>query len=125
LKVIGIVFLNVNHTKDNLMAGKSPTQLTLAKLQKDSYPLVQVVEKWNSWGRVRVDLFGIIDVLAISEEGDTVAIQTTSLTNVGARIKKISDSEAIKHIRKAGWTVLVHGWYKKNNRWHVKEVDVS
>ena len=107
------------------MAGKSPTQLTLAKLQKDSYPLVQVVEKWNSWGRVRVDLFGIIDVLAISEEGDTVAIQTTSLTNVGARIKKISDSEAIKHIRKAGWTVLVHGWYKKNNRWHVKEVDVS
>ena len=83
------------------------------------------MEKWNSFGRVRVDLFGIIDVLAISEEGDTVAIQTTSLTNVGARIKKISDSEAIKHIRKARWTVLVHGWYKKNNRWHVKEVDVS
>ena len=107
------------------MAGKSPTQLTLAKLQKDHYPLAQVVEKWNSFGRVRVDLFGIIDVLAISEKGDTVAIQTTSLTNVGARLKKIGDSEAIKHIRKAGWTVLVHGWYKKNNRWYVKEVNLS
>ena len=83
------------------------------------------MEKWNSWGRVRVDLFGIIDVLAISEEGDTVAIQTTSLSNVGARIKKIGDSEAIGHLRKANWTILVHGWYKKNNRWHVKEVNVS
>jgi hypothetical protein len=107
------------------MAGKSPTQLTLAKLQKENYPLVQVVEKWNSWGRVRVDLFGCIDVLAISEDGNTVAIQTTSLSNVSARIKKIKDSTAICHIRKANWTVLVHGWYKKNNRWHVKEVDVS
>ena len=37
----------------------SPTQLTLKKLQKENYPLSQVVEKWNSWGRVRVDLFGI------------------------------------------------------------------
>lgn len=83
------------------------------------------MEKWNSWGRVRVDLFGCIDVLAISEDGNTVAIQTTSLSNVSARIKKIKDSNAIGHIRKASWTVLVHGWYKKNNRWHVKEVDVS
>jgi len=83
------------------------------------------VEKWNSWGRVRVDLFGCIDVLAISEDGNTVAIQTTSLSNVSARIKKIKDSNAIGHIRKAGWTVLVHGWYKKNNRWQVREVDVS
>lgn len=83
------------------------------------------MEKWNSWGRVRVDLFGCIDVLAISEDGNTVAIQTTSLSNVSARIKKIKDSNAIGHIRKAGWTVLVHGWYKKNNRWQVREVDVS
>ena len=83
------------------------------------------MEKWNSWGRVRVDLFGCIDVLAISEDGNTVAIQTTSLSNVSARIKKIKDSNAIGHIRKAGWIVLVHGWYKKNNRWQVREVDVS
>jgi len=103
----------------------SPTQLTLKKLQKENYPLSQVVEKWNSWGRVRVDLFGIIDVLAISDEGNTVAIQTTSLSNTGARIKKIGNSNAIGYLRKAGWTVLVHGWYKKNNRWHVKEVDLS
>lgn len=107
------------------MAGKSPTQLTLAKLQKENYPLVQIVEKWNSWGRVRQDLFGFIDVLAINEEGNTVAIQTTTLANIGARIKKISDSDNVSHVRKAGWTIIVHGWYKKNNRWHVKEVDVS
>lgn len=107
------------------MAGKSPTQLTLAKLQKDNYPLVQIVEKWNSWGRVRQDLFGFIDVLAIDEEGNTVAIQTTSASNVSARIKKIADSDNVKHVRNAGWKILVHGWYKQNNRWHVKEVDVS
>ena len=107
------------------MAGKSPTQLTLAKLQKENYRQVQIVEKWNSWGRVRVDLFGIIDVIAISDEFETVGIQTTTLNNIGARIKKIGDSEAVGDLRKAGWKIHVHGWYKKNNRWHVKEVDVS
>jgi hypothetical protein len=107
------------------MMATSPTQLTLKKLQKENYPLSQVVEKWNSWGRVRVDLFGIIDVLAISETGETVGIQTTTLTNVGARLKKIANSESIKHLRDAEWRIIVHGWYKKNNRWHVKEVDVS
>ena len=44
---------------------------------------------------------------------------------MGARIKKISDSESVKYVRKAGWKILVWGTYKQNNRWQIKEVDVS
>ncbi len=66
-----------------------------------------------------------IDILAITEEGQVVAVQVTSKSNMGARIKKIADSEAVKYVRKAGWKIFVWGTYKQNNRWQVKEVDVS
>ena len=67
------------------------------------------------------------DILAV-KDGETVAIQVTSKSNMSARIKKISrDIEPhTKNLREANWTLLVHGWFKnKSNRWEVKEVDVS
>ena len=59
----------------------SPTARTLKKL-KDSgdYPLVAIVERWNNWAKIRQDLFGIIDLLAIDSKGNTVGIQVTSYT---------------------------------------------
>jgi hypothetical protein len=115
---------------------KSPTQCTLDLLRKDC-DAVQVVEHWQSFfGRkggpkkritgVRKDLFGIIDVLALRGE-ETIAVQSTSWANVSARVKKISNSENIAAVRKAGWKILVHGWRKneQTNRYECKTVDVS
>ena len=44
----------------------SPTQRTLKRLrEKEEYPLVTIVERWNAFAKIRQDLFGIIDILAI------------------------------------------------------------
>ena len=101
----------------------SPTQRTLAHLRAAGYPLVQVVEKWIPQARRRVDLYGIADVLAVGE--DIVAVQSTSGSNVSARVAKITESEALPILRKAGIRVLVHGWRKVRGRWQLREVELS
>ena len=103
----------------------SPTQLTLRKLRADGWPLVAVVEHWVPGANIRRDLFDLVDVLAVGPAG-TLAVQTTSATNVAARIRKIADSPNIAAIREAGWTFHVHGWRKKGGRWELhREEDVS
>ena len=107
------------------MAKTSPTQRTLARLRKENCDLVEVCERWCAFSRRRKDLFGIIDILAI-HKGDTIAIQVTSYSNIGARVKKITESPALPFLRDAGWTILVEGWKKeKNGRYTSKIVDLS
>ena len=102
----------------------SPTSLTLRYLREQGYT-AEVTEKWNPHARIRHDLFGIIDVLAL-RGSETLAVQTTSASNVPARIRKIAESEHIAAIRDAGWTVHVHGWKKVGNKWTLhRNEDVS
>ena len=102
----------------------SPTQRTLAKLRKEGYRAA-VVEKWNPHAKIRQDLFGVVDVPAI-REGETLAVQSTSGSNVSSRVNKIAESEATQDIREAGWRFVVHGWRKNaKGRWQCREVDVS
>ena len=99
---------------------------TLKKLRDSGdYPLVAIVERWNNFAKVRQDLFGIIDLLAVDTKGNTVGIQVTSYSNISARVKKMEDSDAIHHLRNANWVLLVQGWHKKNNKWVCREVDIS
>jgi hypothetical protein len=102
---------------------KSPTQLSLEKLKEEGYT-AQVVERWNSFARVRVDLFGFIDIIGL-KDGETLAVQATSYTNISARVKKITEHENLAAVRKAGWRLEIWGWRKVNNRWTVKVVDIS
>jgi len=102
----------------------SPTQRTLRHLRAAGYPLVQVVERWNPHAKVRQDLFGVVDVLAVGS--DIVGVQATSGSNVAARVRKLTDSPALPVLRKAGVRVLVHGWRKAaSGRWTLREVDLS
>lgn len=102
----------------------SPTQRSKALLEKDGY-LVAIVEKWNPHARVRQDLFGLVDLVAI-KPGETVGVQTTSYSNLSARVRKIADHENVDAVREAGWKILVHGWRKNaKNRWEVVVKDVS
>lgn len=101
----------------------SPTQRSLAYLRAAGYPLVQVVERWNAFAKVRQDLFGIIDVVAVGP--DIVGVQATSASNVAARVAKITESEALPILRKAGIRVVVHGWAKRKGRFALREIDLS
>lgn len=101
----------------------SPTQRSLKLLREKGYT-VAVVEHWNSFVNKRFDLFGFIDLLAL-KDGETLAVQTTSYSNVSARINKIADHENVAAVRKAGWSIHVHGWHKVGRFWQVREVDLS
>ena len=101
----------------------SPTQLSIAKLKKEGW-CVGVVEHWNAFARIRQDLFGFIDIVALRGE-ETLAVQTTSYSNVSSRVHKIADHENTPFVRKAGWSIHVHGWHKVGNRWQCREVDCS
>ena len=111
--------------KKRKKSSKSPTELTLAELRKTA-SAVQVVEKWNPHARIRQDLFGFVDVLAIIGS-ETVAVQSTSWDNVSTRAKKIAQSPLVAFVRDAGWRILIHGWRKnpKSNRYELKTLDVS
>ncbi len=101
----------------------SPTQLTLKHLRSLGY-LAEVTEHWNAWARRRVDLFGFVDVLGVGPEG-TIAVQTTSSSNMAARVKKIAESENTAFLRKAGWEIQVWGWRKKAGKYVLRVVDCS
>jgi hypothetical protein len=104
---------------------RSPSALT-AELLKEQGWLVWTVERWIPGARIRVDLFGILDQIAI-RDGEVIGLQPTSWANVGARVKKIADSEHIGEVRKLGWALHVYGWKldPKTKQWVHKIVDVS
>jgi hypothetical protein len=101
----------------------TPTQRTLKKLRDDGW-IAEVVERWVPGANIRKDLFGWIDIMAL-RDGQTLAVQCTSYSNMSARVKKIEESETIAEVRKAGWYVWVIGWRKVNNRWTDRTVDCS
>jgi hypothetical protein len=103
----------------------SPTRRSLEHLRKSGADLVAVVERWNPHAKIRQDLFGCVDVLAIHGE-TTIAVQATSGSNVASRVTKLTESPALPVMRAAGWRILVHGWRKAaNGRWVLREVDCS
>lgn len=102
----------------------SPTQRSL-KAWRDRGYMAAVVEKWNPHARIRQDLFGCVDLLVVGH-GETIAVQTTSYSNVSARVKKIREMpEVIAELHKAGWRVIVEGWHKPQNRWVCREVEIQ
>lgn len=101
----------------------SPTQRSLKYLREQGYT-AEVTEKWNQWAKIRQDLFGIIDLVAI-KEGVTLGVQTTSYSNMSARRTKILESENYKKLKQANWEIHVHGWKKKKNgRYELKQYEL-
>lgn len=109
---------------------RTPTQSSLAVLRAHGYAC-WIVEHWNSFTRRRVDLFGAWDILALRKD-EVLFVQTTSGSNVAARVRKIAYNEYTPAIREAGVRMEVHGWSKrkvkrggKAERWVQRVVDVS
>lgn len=91
--------------------GMSPTQRTLKHYRGHGY-IVGITEHWNPHAFIRQDLFGFIDVLAITAT-ITVAIQATSTGNMGARVNKILALPAAKLWAQGKKRyIIVIGWKK-------------
>lgn len=102
----------------------SPTQRSLKLLRAAGYQAA-IVEHWNPFARIRQDLYGFIDIIAVGE-GETVGVQTTTSSNMAARATKIRLSTSLPALLRSGWRIVVHGWVKrKNGRWEVREEEIS
>ena len=101
----------------------TPTQRSLKHLRADGWTAA-VVERWNPHARIRQDLFGFIDILAI-RDGETLAVQTTSASSMAARVKKIENHINLADVKRAGWAIHVHGWRKNaKNRWVLRTEEI-
>ena len=83
----------------------TPTQRSLEALREAGY-LPVVVERWNPFAKIRQDLWGWCDILAI-RKGEVLAVQVTSTGNVSARVKKIQESDTVAKVREAGIRIEV------------------
>lgn len=97
---------------------KSPTARSLEQLRNNGW-ICQVVERWNAFARVRQDLFGFIDIVAICPHRGIVGVQSTTASNASARIAKIKAEPKAQIWLNAGGRIIVHGW-KKNGKRHEK-----
>lgn len=94
----------------------SPTQRTLKMLRDRGY-FAQVVEKWNMFAKVRQDLFGFIDIVAICEgERGVLGVQATSSSNISAREAKCRESKEMQTWLRAGNRLWIVGWGKRGPR---------
>lgn len=108
--------------KPRKKSSTSPTQRSLKHLRAAGY-LCAIVEKWNMHARIRQDLYGFIDVLAIKGE-DIIGVQSTSGDNVAARSTKITEHENYPVVI-AAMRIVVHGWRKNSkNRWVLRELEL-
>jgi hypothetical protein len=90
----------------------TPTQRSLEYLREQGY-LCAIVEYWNPFAKVRKDLWGWCDILAI-RENEVLAVQVTA-SGVADRINKIIASDTVDAVRKAGIRIEVHG-HRKNSK---------
>jgi len=85
---------------------------------------VAIVEHWQPFARIRKDLWGWADLLAI-KRGEVLAVQVTS-EGVANRVAKVVASETLGRVREAGIRVEVHGWRKNSKgRYIQRVVDLS
>ena len=136
---------------------RSPTERALRYLRASDYS-AGVVEQWvPMFGAeprpgggnpgVRRDLFGCIDIIAVHEDGQTLAIQCTSVGGMSDRYRKMRGLEPIKAtdekkrkrlekqrdamvlaIRRcllSGWTLAIWGFDKGMKRPKVRYFTLS
>ena len=100
------------------------TMLSLRHLRADGWIAEKVEYRESTGGRgfgMTHDFLGFIDIIAIRGR-ETLAVQTTSASNVASRTRKIAESPYVGAVREAGWGIVVHGWWqeKPGARWVLK-----
>jgi hypothetical protein len=90
----------------------TPTARSLDLLRKDGWH-AQVVERYLAFARVRQDLFGFIDLVAIKEGEPLLAVQATSTSNLASRVNKALESPLLRVWLSTGARFECWGWSLK------------
>lgn len=76
-----------------------------------------VTERWNAFAKIRQDLYGWIDLIALDPKWQTAwGIQCTSGSNMAARVAKIEESKEAALWSRCGNRIAVVGWRKAGAR---------
>ncbi len=91
--------------------GNKLNVLTADWLKENGYTYDKA-EYWNSFARIRKDLFGFIDFVGIKNGDGIIAVQSTSASNHSARREKILSSDKAFEWVKGGAGILLISWRK-------------
>lgn len=109
------------------MAKTSPTQRTLKHLRDQGYTCA-IVEKFNSFIKIRQDLFGIIDIICLAP-GSIIGVQSTGQDFYGHRSNMMNDKkkkEACEKWINAGGRLILYGWsYKTKGKRKIYEPKIQ
>lgn len=105
------------------MAKQSPTSRTLERLRELGFT-AQVVERWNQYARIRQDLFGFCDIVAMREGVGTVLIQACAGASHAARRSKVLAEPRAEIAAKCGNRIEVWSWAKKGARGKRKQYEL-
>lgn len=89
-----------------------------------------MTERWNSFSRTRQDLFGGIDILAISES-DTLGIQACAVSSISTRVKKLLELPDMLLWIRGARRLQVWGWGRYSVRrggpkkWKVRIIELK
>lgn len=108
----------------------TPTQRALKLMRELGYQAA-IVERWNPHAKIRQDLFGVFDILAVGG-GKIRGVQVSSGSNHAARVRKIREWAGLRDWLACGGTAEVWTWAKrgprgKPKRWTLRQetVDLS
>ena len=107
----------------------TPTARTTERLEALGWT-VGLVERWIARAKVRVDLFGGIDLIAIRGQ-ETLGVQATTNDNATARLKKIVEIQQLRLWVEGGRRLEIWGWRKLATRdaegkwWQPRIIEVT
>jgi hypothetical protein len=93
----------------------TPTQRSLAYLRGGGYT-VGIVEHWNAFARLTLDLWGFADLVAFRPGVPVLLVQTTTGANLAARRRKILANETARQWVQAGHEIVLHSWSLRGKR---------
>lgn len=109
----------------------SPTQRSMKHLRDNGWHPV-IVERWDHFAKIRRDLFGFADIIAMREGDKPILVQTTTGSNMAARREKILASDVAALCLRSGFRIVLHGWRKVKvkrgglaMRWEVREEELE
>lgn len=88
----------------------TPTQRSKKYLEGLGYR-VAITEHWNAFAKCRIDLYNIIDLLAMKTGEPLLAVQVTTTAHLCERMAKAP--ETVKMWESTGNRLVFHGWAER------------
>ena len=100
----------------------TPMQRSLSVLRGLGY-VAWRVEHWNAFAKIRQDLFGFADILAIRVGSKHLLVQTCAASDGAKRRAKILANEHALTWLQTGGEISLHRWAKRGGRGEKKSWD--